>query len=77
MENCEEQRRILNLPEYVFPAVMLVFGWPTKQQLERTKPQRAVTRNISCMKTPTAVWMETNFGRCSDISVRTEALKTG
>lgn len=46
MENCEEQRRILNLPEYVFPAVMLVFGWPTKQQLERTKPQRCDQKHI-------------------------------
>ena len=35
MENCEEQRRLLKLPEYVSPAVMLVFGWPTEQQ----KPQ--------------------------------------
>ena len=30
MENCEEQRRLLNLPEYVFPAAMLVFGYPTE-----------------------------------------------
>ena len=41
MENAEEQRRILSLPSYVFPAAMLVFGYPTKQQLKRTKPQRA------------------------------------
>ena len=37
MENCEEQRRLLQLPEYVFPAVMLVFGWPTMQQKQRQK----------------------------------------
>ena len=40
MENCEAQRGLLRLPEYVFPAVMLVFGWPTAQQKERKKPQR-------------------------------------
>lgn len=40
MENCEEHRRLLNLPEYVFPAAMLVFGYPTQQQKERIKPTR-------------------------------------
>lgn len=46
MENCEEQRRLLNLPEYVFPAAMLVFGYPTTQQLERHKPERATLEHI-------------------------------
>ncbi len=46
MENCEEQRKLLNLPEYVFPAAMLVFGYPTEQQKERSKPRRADTRHI-------------------------------
>jgi len=40
MENCELHRKILNLPEYVFPACMLVFGYPTQQQLDRPKPKR-------------------------------------
>lgn len=40
MENCETQRELLKLPDYVFPAAMLVFGWPTLQQREREKPQR-------------------------------------
>ena len=31
----------MNLPEYVFPAAMLVFGYPTDQQKARTKPRRA------------------------------------
>ena len=39
-ENCEQHRSMLNLPKYVFPAAMLVFGYPTLQQKERTKPQR-------------------------------------
>ena len=40
MENIEQQREILSLPEYVFPAAMLVFGVPTEQQKSRQKPQR-------------------------------------
>ncbi|MBO7250083.1 MAG: nitroreductase family protein [Clostridia bacterium] len=41
MENCEDQRALLGIPEYVFPAAMLVFGYPTEQQKERKKPRRA------------------------------------
>ena len=41
MENCEVQREILGLPEYVFPAAMLVFGYPTEQQRNRKKPARS------------------------------------
>nr|WP_319487696.1 nitroreductase family protein [uncultured Caproiciproducens sp.] len=40
MERCEEHREMLNLPEYVFPASMLVFGYPTEQQRNRPKPKR-------------------------------------
>ena len=40
MENIEEQREILGLPSFVFPAAMLVFGYPTKQQIHRKKPER-------------------------------------
>jgi len=46
MENCEEQRKLLNLPEYVFPAAMLVFGYPTEQQKNREKPRRAGMEHI-------------------------------
>ena len=46
MENCEIHREMLNLPEYVFPAAMLVFGYPTKQQLEREKPERVAMKHI-------------------------------
>ena len=46
MENCEEQRKILKLPKYVFPAAMLVFGWPTQQQMDRQKPQRCERKHI-------------------------------
>lgn len=46
MENIETQREILGLPDYVFPAAMLVFGYPTQQQKERPKPERADLRFI-------------------------------
>ena len=46
MENAEIHREILQLPEYVFPAVMLVFGYPTTQQKEREKPQRVKLSHI-------------------------------
>ena len=41
MENYEEQKALLNLPDYVFPAALLVFGYPTPQQLNRPKPPRS------------------------------------
>ena len=41
LEQYEAHRNLLHLPEWVMPAVMLVIGWPTQQQLEREKPQRA------------------------------------
>jgi len=46
MENYEENRKLLGLPEYVFPAAMLVFGYPTTQQAERTKPARVDLKHI-------------------------------
>ena len=46
MENAEKQRQILSLPAYVFPAAMLVFGYPTDQQLQRPKPPRSDLRHI-------------------------------
>ena len=46
MENAEQQRQLLSLPEYVFPAAMLVFGYATDQQLERPKPVRSPMAQI-------------------------------
>ena len=40
MENYEAQRKLLKLPEYVVPVGMLIFGYPTEQQLRRPKPKR-------------------------------------
>jgi len=39
-ENCEVVRELLNLPEFVVPIAMVVYGYPTKQQRERKKPIR-------------------------------------
>ena len=46
MENCEIHRGMLNLPECVFPCCMLVFGYPTRQQMERKKPERVAMEHI-------------------------------
>jgi len=46
MEQFEIQREILELPKYVFPAAMVVFGYPTAQQMERVKPERVPARFI-------------------------------
>lgn len=46
MERCELHRELLRLPSYVFPAVMLVMGVPTRQQLERPKPERCGLKHI-------------------------------
>ena len=40
LENCESMREILQIPDGVLPAAMLVFGYPTKQQMDRKKPAR-------------------------------------
>ena len=46
MENNETQRKLLGLPDYVFPAAMLVFGYPTEQQMKRPKPERVAMEYI-------------------------------
>ena len=46
MENIETQQEILGLPNYVFPAAMLVFGYPTEQQKAREKPARFALKYI-------------------------------
>jgi FMN reductase (NADPH)/FMN reductase [NAD(P)H] len=40
IENYEVHRELLNLPDYVFPISMVVFGYPTEQQRERQQPDR-------------------------------------
>ena len=40
IENCDTQREILGLPEYVKPVCMAVYGRPTQSQIDRKKPPR-------------------------------------
>ncbi len=40
LEHCEKHRELLNLPPHAVPVCMLVLGYPTKQQIERKKPER-------------------------------------
>ena len=46
MEQCETHRELLGLPPFVFPALMLVFGYPTAQQAGREKPERFAMKHI-------------------------------
>ncbi len=46
MENCEIHRESLHLPRYVFPAAMVVFGYPTEGQKARQKPVRCDMKHI-------------------------------
>ncbi|WP_461206003.1 nitroreductase family protein [Clostridium sp. DL1XJH146] len=46
IENCEEVRELLNLPDYVLPAAMVVYGYPTKGQKNRKKPARFEYKHI-------------------------------
>ena len=40
IENYEIHKELLDLPDYVFPISMIVFGYPTEQQKERQQPER-------------------------------------
>lgn len=46
LERCETHRALLGLPEYVVPAAMVVFGYPTDQQKIREKPRRRAMEHI-------------------------------
>ena len=60
-ENFERHRELFSLPKRVVPVCMLVFGYPTKQQKEREKPQRFKTEDIvfeNCYNNTKAMDME-------------------
>ena len=40
MENYEAHKAMFDLPEYVFPIILVCFGYPTNQQQKRTLTQR-------------------------------------
>ncbi len=46
LENCEAQRALLHLPEYVVPVGMVIFGYPTQQQMDRPKPERVAMHHV-------------------------------
>ncbi len=46
LENYEIHRELLKLPQYVAPACMVVFGYPTQQQLDRPKPPRFQAEDV-------------------------------
>ncbi|MFV0344395.1 MAG: nitroreductase family protein [Anaerocolumna sp.] len=46
IENSEKVKELLHLPQCTFPVTMLVYGYPTKQQIERKKPERVKARHI-------------------------------
>lgn len=46
LENYEIHRELLQLPDYVVPACMVVFGYPTQQQEDRPKPPRFRVEDI-------------------------------
>ena len=45
-ENYEYHKKLLNLPQYVVPTAMLCIGYPTAQQLSRTKPPRHAVSDL-------------------------------
>ena len=45
-EHFEFHQELLNLPQYVVPAAMLVLGYPTAQQLARPKPNRHTPEDL-------------------------------
>ena len=46
LEKKEFHQQLLNLPRYVVPIGMLVFGYPTQQQKERVKPRRFALTDV-------------------------------
>ena len=60
LEHAETHRELLNLPEYVVPAAMAVFGYPTAQQ----PSPPAVPWSTSSTKMPTGAWMPANWRPC-------------
>lgn len=48
MENAEGVKELLELPKYVYPACLLVFGHPTREQKERKKPERFQLSDMVC-----------------------------
>lgn len=46
LEKYEYHKELLKLPDFVYPLAMIVFGYPTQQQLDRKKPERVAMKHI-------------------------------
>lgn len=46
LENCDKICELFKLPKFTIPISMLVYGYPTTQQLQRQKPNRFATAEI-------------------------------
>ena len=46
IENYETHKELLKLPDYVVPTCMVVFGYPTENQIKRQKPPRFKVEDI-------------------------------
>lgn len=51
LENFEENQKLLHLPKYAVPYVMVVFGRPTEQQKNRQKPKRFAIEDMVSVNT--------------------------
>ena len=46
MKNVVEQREIIDLPRFILPVAMVVFEYPTKQQMYQKKPRSVDSKYI-------------------------------
>lgn len=51
LENNEKIKELLNIPKYVIPAVMLVFGYPNESIKNQRKPNRESLSHLVCKDT--------------------------
>ena len=76
MENCEAQRELLGLPRYVFPAAMLVFGYPPGSSWNGSSPT-GWPCSMWSMKTATGSWRALSCGKCLPESAVSGPMRTG
>ena len=75
MEQCELHRKMLRLPEYVFPAAMLVYGYPTSKR--RGLSQNDADWKIWYRKIIIRKGMDSSCGICLIKRRKTEVLRNG
>jgi hypothetical protein len=70
IENCEDVREILVLPEYVIPAAMVVYGYPGESQIRRKKPERFSVDHIVHKDSYRRLTSEEHYAMQTDLSTR-------